>query len=426
MPIDASIPLQGRLPQMQMPLDVEQQRNQNALAQMQLQQGQQGMQDKNALRQLLANAGQGGPVDYGQLGKALLPYNPEAGMHMLQLKQQADQQQGWAKMQQDMLGTSQAPGPPSAQSPGQPLTPGQPPAQVSGIFSAWRDHPNPGVVNMAKQGEMLLQQGAFKDRADLNGYIQRVGELDAKYQEASRASTDRIQAAKDAAQQNFENQKALHAAIQAGQPREPMAQIVTGPDGQQYSLPRGATEAVPLTLPGGAPLSKPGAGEKPLTESQGKATGMAMRAQKSHDIINQLAAEGQSQPGWTKQVAESVGVGGLANWTQSDKQQQVEQAQRDFINAALRVESGASISASEFDNAKKQYFPQPGDSPAVIQQKQQNRVQEIEGLKAQAGSGAKNVGSSDPLTVVNPADGKSYRFPTRQQADAARRAAGIK
>jgi len=35
----------------------------------------------------------------------------------------------------------------------------------------------------------------------------------------------------------------------------------------------------------------------------------------------------------------------------------------------LRKESGAAIAASEFDNAEKQYFPQPGDSDQVISQK---------------------------------------------------------
>ena len=75
----------------------------------------------------------------------------------------------------------------------------------------------------------------------------------------------------------------------------------------------------------------------------------------------------------------------------SKDQQKVEQAQRDFVNAALRVESGASISESEFNSAKKQYFPQPGDTKEVIEQKRAARQTEIKALKLQAGSGAKNV-----------------------------------
>ena len=60
--------------------------------------------------------------------------------------------------------------------------------------------------------------------------------------------------------------------------------------------------------------------------------------------------------------------------------QLADQAKRDFVNATLRRESGAAISQSEFDNANKQYFPQPGDSPDVIAQKAKNRKTSIEGI----------------------------------------------
>lgn len=63
----------------------------------------------------------------------------------------------------------------------------------------------------------------------------------------------------------------------------------------------------------------------------------------------------------------------VPNWLKWTEQQQYEQAQRDFINAKLRQESGAVISPSEFDNARKQYFPQPWDTNETILQKQKNR-----------------------------------------------------
>jgi hypothetical protein len=57
----------------------------------------------------------------------------------------------------------------------------------------------------------------------------------------------------------------------------------------------------------------------------------------------------------------------------SGDQQKFEQAQRNFINAVLRRESGAAISDSEFANASLQYFPQPGDKEANLIQKKRNR-----------------------------------------------------
>ena len=68
----------------------------------------------------------------------------------------------------------------------------------------------------------------------------------------------------------------------------------------------------------------------------------------------------------------------------SDQYKQIEQAQRDFINATLRRESGAAIAPSEFENAQLQYFPQPGDTREVVKQKQRNRQMQfakIEELK---------------------------------------------
>jgi hypothetical protein len=81
----------------------------------------------------------------------------------------------------------------------------------------------------------------------------------------------------------------------------------------------------------------------------------------------------------------------LTNWALPEEALKVEQAQRDFINAVLRQESGASIGSSEFDSAKRQYFPQPGDTPEVIAQKRANRELVIKGFARQAGSGARDI-----------------------------------
>jgi hypothetical protein len=84
-------------------------------------------------------------------------------------------------------------------------------------------------------------------------------------------------------------------------------------------------------------------------------------------------------------VDSMLGDTGFSNYLVSENYQKLDQAQRDFVNAVLRRESGAAISPSEFDNARKQYFPQPGDGPAVIQQKAANRQTAIAGLKRSAG-----------------------------------------
>ncbi|MFG5777970.1 hypothetical protein ACFIQF_12925 [Comamonas sp. J-3] len=120
-----------------------------------------------------------------------------------------------------------------------------------------------------------------------------------------------------------------------------------------------------------------------LNDTQSKALMFGTRMQQSGQAMDKLAAGGVSQPGYIKRLADTVGAGALANWTQSPEQQQVEQSQRDFVNAVLRRESGAAISASEFDNARKQYFTQPGDSPQVSEQKRKNRELATRGMLAE-------------------------------------------
>lgn len=63
----------------------------------------------------------------------------------------------------------------------------------------------------------------------------------------------------------------------------------------------------------------------------------------------------------------------LPNILKSSDRQAFEQAERNYINSVLRRESGAVISDAEFDNARKQYIPQPGDTEKTLKQKSANR-----------------------------------------------------
>lgn len=151
----------------------------------------------------------------------------------------------------------------------------------------------------------------------------------------------------------------------------------------------GETRLVPMQTSGGAPL-KPAASEKPPTEFQGKNSLYGSRAAMADQTLLGLE-ENISLVGLaTKEALQNTPViggalGAAANLALSADQQKVEQAQRNFVNAVLRQESGAVISQQEFDNAKKQYFPQPGDTKEVIEQKRANRKTAIDGFKRLAG-----------------------------------------
>jgi hypothetical protein len=146
-----------------------------------------------------------------------------------------------------------------------------------------------------------------------------------------------------------------------------------------------ATPVIDVTT--GKPIGpKQGAGGN-LNQEQANALGFGSRMQDADKVLSDLAKKGVMRPGTIYSAASSLPVVGgigadLTNFTQSGDQQQIDQAQRNFINATLRRESGASISPGEFENARRQYFDQPGDKDAVLAQKAANRKRVIQSMFA--------------------------------------------
>lgn len=124
-----------------------------------------------------------------------------------------------------------------------------------------------------------------------------------------------------------------------------------------------------------------------MTVDAAKNSGFLIRTEAANKILNEMEDQGLE---FIQQNLESVPLG-AGNYFRTPEFQQFDQARRDFVNAILRRESGAVIADSEFENANKQYFPVPGDSDAVIQQKRRNRETAIQGLRVGSGPGAEYV-----------------------------------
>jgi hypothetical protein len=90
----------------------------------------------------------------------------------------------------------------------------------------------------------------------------------------------------------------------------------------------------------------------------------------------------------------------LGNFFVSPEYRKVQQAQIDFATAVLRRESGAAISASEFEKVALQYFPQPGDDAALIAQKRESRQRQIDGIRQASGPLNRASGSTDWTQVT--------------------------
>lgn len=136
-----------------------------------------------------------------------------------------------------------------------------------------------------------------------------------------------------------------------------------------------------ITPTGGSGPSNPFFTGK-MTESQSKDAVYTSRMINAEKILNDPKTV-EAATSLKQQAMSKVPVAG--NYMVSKEFQNYDQAQRDFINAVLRRESGAVISDAEFENARKQYFPQPGDSKERIEQKRQNRIESIRGIGAGAG-----------------------------------------
>jgi len=268
---------------------------------------------------------------------------------------------------------------------------------------------NEGLDYLAQQGVSVDQ---FRDRADLAPVIAR-SSMTALQQMSAAHDEKTYQLALD----NFELEvmKAAQGPAPTAEMRnfdwaagDPTKEAFVGigekvgarplapEERAQWGIPETDTGAYSIS-PGKPPERVGGApaGAAGFNVSQAAAAGYADRMTQSDAILSSpglLSAQtdrGQQMLSGTPLVGNSL---------VSSEYQQADQAKRDFINALLRRESGAVISDGEFDNANKQYFPQPGDNEDVLKQKAANRRNSIAGISRQAGPAYTQPDTTNYLT----------------------------
>lgn len=120
---------------------------------------------------------------------------------------------------------------------------------------------------------------------------------------------------------------------------------------------------------------------------QRKNAGFYQRAARAAGLYEEHAVQPRGLVGQT--IADAFPR--AANVGADPERQMAEAAQRDFIAATLRYESGAAIPPSEFESQRATYFPQPGDSPETIALKASLRQNAIDALRVSAGQAANGV-----------------------------------
>lgn len=128
---------------------------------------------------------------------------------------------------------------------------------------------------------------------------------------------------------------------------------------------------------------------------QARAAGFYSRAQRADQNYGAMGVGPRSLPGQFMQdnfpsVDNALFI--------DDKTQQAKVWQNDFIAAALRYESGAAIPIPELEEARRRYFPMPGDSEETMRAKAEARQNTIESLRLGGGAASTLVRKDDGST----------------------------
>lgn len=110
---------------------------------------------------------------------------------------------------------------------------------------------------------------------------------------------------------------------------------------------------------------------KAPTEAQANSSAYLTRMREASQILDSLETKGISTADVENYAKSKVPV--IGNFLVPGEFQQYTQAQEDWVRAKLRKESGAVIADDEMAREISTYFPQPGDKPEAIAQKQQAR-----------------------------------------------------
>jgi len=195
---------------------------------------------------------------------------------------------------------------------------------------------------------------------------------------------------------DYQNEDANRKRVAAGGSQD-SNRLLTRDELLSYNKPAGTTFA---DVMGQTPT-------KALTDVQAKEQAYGTRASEANTYIEKLANSvvGMNPLSYAAQSAAEPNA--IGNAFVSDNVRQVRQAERNFLTAILRRESGAVISPTEFKDGEKQYFPRPGDDEGTLAQKAENRQTAISTMLAGVPG---NNGSNPSNQTYSSPDGQVYEL----------------
>lgn len=145
--------------------------------------------------------------------------------------------------------------------------------------------------------------------------------------------------------------------------------------------------------------AKLGQGKKELTDKEKELNATQAKQLGLYNIGREAESQYQSavsdpneyDPTAVGQIFDNDNTGWVPNWMKSNKAIESQAAQANWVESFLRDASGAAIPASERGAYAKDFFPQPGDTPAVIANKEAMRKSKMENSLIGAGSAGKQI-----------------------------------
>ena len=175
------------------------------------------------------------------------------------------------------------------------------------------------------------------------------------------------------------------------------------PAGYRYKRD-GSLEAIP-----GGPADQKTKGGANITEGERKAGSLLTRLRGSQQQLADVTAKNPdaASPNFIGQALSSIGMESAGNLVTSGDRQRVNAAQLDLLDAALTLGTGAAYTKEQLEGYRKSYFPQIGDSPETIRDKEER-------LKNVIASAEVAAGRAEPQSVPQFGPGATRPGPTPQ------------
>lgn len=285
---------------------------------------------------------------------------------------------------------------------------------LQGAYGALIGSGIPQLQQMGTQGMVQIPQleaaqrereegRAFREREAQLSREAREKELQVKIEEGRASRKEKQEFEERMFEREQAGRKELRGLIAASRPAPQAPQVQTMPT-EGGMLERVNGQWQPITVGGKPVLPKgAGAGAGNATEGERKAATLLQRMQGSEAQLEAALKLDKSaaKPGLVSSGLRSLGMDTVANTVTPENRQKVEAAQLDILDAALTLGTGAAYTKEQLEGYRKSYFPQLGDKPQTVKDKQERLNNVLSAARIAAGRAGGQVSAPTPTSNID-------------------------